>query len=261
MGKSRCDRSALGRRLRQLRGSTIHTVGAGDNPEAVNLLGGPLIRRTSVKRPSELETQVLPLKNVRLKQLVDARFNCPDFLSFLRGELNVVENVAKLKEFWKKHGRITLRNFKEERLLDPTPKLPVAYDKSEWTFILAYCKTNNQQYHTLVNEALPLSDSRIAGNILLCDEENHAVSYFEGHGTPRYIDEGRAVELKGYRQRFGGKTPQWVPQEIEELVAQLREFRPDFRPMIVEFSIYPYAVGTCKRREILWEWRSGYATT
>ncbi len=204
---------------------------------------------------SKPQKQILPLKHIRLQELLDAGINCPPFLYWLRGEIK----IGELKDFWKKHGRISLRTVTEEINLQPTPKLPVAYDKSDWGFITGFCIEHNIKYHTLVNAALPLEDSLLAGNIILLDPDHYIVSYFEGYGTPRDVDDKDFSELKVYLRSFGNLVPAWAPPQIDEIIGKLKEFKPDFRPITFEFSIYPYPVGVLKRHEVFWEWRSGCA--
>lgn len=251
MRTTRHQRQAFGRLLRKL-GSAAMIIRAADAPSSLrSRLGRVLLR----KIPEEPQRQMLPLKHVRLQQLYEAGLNCPPFRFWLRGELNPEE----LQEFLRMHGRISLRNFTEERILDPTPELPVAYDRSDWNFILDFCRRYNRQYHTLVNEALPLSDSLLAGNVIVLDAERYMVAYFEGYGTPRDVSAKVSSELKVYLRPFDAPAPQGVPQQIEEIVAKVRAFRPDFRPITFEFSIYPRPVGLRGTPEIFWEWRSGSA--
>lgn len=252
MRRTRHQRKAFGRLFQKLGGLT-DIVSAADAPAFFrSWLAGLLLK----KNPGKPQMQVLPLKHVRLRQLAEAGFNCPDFRYWLRGELNIPE----LKSFWEKHGRLSLRNVREEVLLEQTPKLPVAYDKEDWGFIADFCEHHNRQYHTLVNEALPLRDSLVAGNIILLDAERYVVSYFEGYGTPRDVDEKPSSELRVYLRPFDARVPEWAPHGLEELVARLQASHPSFSPVIpktFEFSIYPYPVGLLRRPEVFWEWRSG----
>lgn len=254
MTQTRHQRKAFGRLFRKLGGAT-KIISAVDAPSSFrSWLANILLRDISTEPPA----QILPLKHVRLQQLADARINTPSFRYWLRGELN----PAELKAFLRSHGRISLRNVREERLLEETPKLPVEYDKSDWDFIIDFCSKHNRQYHTLVNEALPLSDSLMAGNIILLGSGKYIVSYFEGYGTPRDVDDKSSAELKVYLRPFDTEGPIWAPRIFEGLVAQLQATHLNFSPIepkTFEFSIYKYDVGLLQRPEIFWEWRSGSA--
>ena len=251
MRRTRHERQAFGRRLRGLGTNLFNLFRAADSPSPLrNWLGQMLL-----KNAAATSEQLLPLKHVRLQELADAGFNCADFRFWPKNKLD----VAELREFWQKQGRISLRNFREETALEQTPKLPVAYDRSDWSAILDFCRRYNREYHTLVNEALPLKDSLYAGNIILLDEEHYVVSYFEGYGTPRDVDDKEHPELKVYVRKFGVAVPSWAPELFAELAAKLQSFRTCFRPMTVEFSAYPYPVGICRRQEVFWEWRGGAA--
>lgn len=250
MKETRHKRQAFGRRLHKERGA-LRLVCPVEIPSATrNRCGAVLLKEVTGNQ----QAQILPLKHRRLQELAEAGFNCPDSQFWLRGQLNTTE----LREFFKRYGRISLRNFTEENALAETPKLPVAYGRNDWGFIEEFCERNNALYHTLVNQFLPPDESLVAGNIILLDSKRYAVSCFEGSGTPRDVDD-KISELKVYQRNFVDSPPTWVPRTLEELVAQLRKFHPNFRPMTVEFSIYPYAVGMRARPDILWEWRGGSA--
>ncbi len=252
MKRTRHQRKAFGRLFQKL-GSVTDIIRAADAPSFFRSWLGHILLKNISQKP---QMQILPLKHTRLEQLAEAGFNCPDFCYWLRGELNPLE----LKDFLEKYGRISLRNVTEERLLEQTPKLPVEYDQNDWDFISDFCSKYNRQYHTLVNEALPLKDSLIAGNIILLDPERYVVSYFEGYGTPRDVDDKGSSELKVYLRPFNTPVPEWAPKKLEELVAQLQTSHLNFSPITpktFEFSIYPYPVGLQQRPEVFWEWRSG----
>lgn len=247
MTRTRNQRRAFGRIVRNL--------GAGRIMRAID--GAPRLGSwlTSLlqKAPTEnSQRQFLPLKHIRLQQLVDRGFNYVDFRFWLRGELNILE----LKKFFDVHGSISLRTFTEERVDQETPKLPVAYDMHDWDSILEFCMCHNRQYHTLVNQSLPLQHSRMAGNIVI-DGDWVTLNAFEGYGTPRDVDE-RVSRLKIHQGMFGEAMAEWVPRELVELTAQLRDFQP-IRPVTFEYSFYPYPVGVLRTPIVLWEWRGGSA--
>lgn len=252
MGRTRHQRKAFERLCRKLGLSNI--IKAVDAPAPFRSWLANIILRYV---PRESPAMILPLKHIRLQQLADESFNVPVFHYWLRGELK--NRISELEDFWKKHGRISLRNVTEEKILDQTPKLPVKYDQSDWDSISDFCLRHNEQYHTLVNEALPLRDSLMAGNIILLDSERYVVSYFEGYGTPRDVDDKPSSELKIYLCSSRDQAPGWAPRQLEELVPRLQMFRTDFRPITFEFSRYPYPVGLLQGQEVFWEWRSGSA--
>ncbi len=242
----------------RIRKSTLLSLGAADKPEQVNKAFRPLIFKEAVEGSAAV---IFPLKDARLNELVRAGFNCPRFRSWPRGKLDLQE-LREFRELLRvaRQG-ISLRNFREEKILEPTPMLPVAYDQTDWAFIEKFCTEHNRNFHTLVNEGLPLNDSEFAGKILLRSDETYTVSCFEGYGTPRFVDDGTAKSVKVYHQKFGLRPPEGIPESVEALVLRLKSFRENFRPMIIEFSVYPYDVGIQKQKTILWEWRSGRATS
>ena len=246
---SRNNRRGVGRILYRER-NLIKRVCPVEIPSSMRRHVGLTAARNS-SEPSPV--QLLPLKHLRLQELADAGFNCPDFAFWLRGELDIRE----LREKFDQYGKISLRTFKEEDVLQETPKLEVLYGQDDWKVVKSFCERWNPEYHTLVNRSLPLGDSLLTGNIILLDNDRYALSCFEGSGTPRDVDENISI-LKIHRGKFSEASPDLVPvAPLYELIMRLREFHPDFRPMTVEFSIYPYSVGTLHHPEILWEWRGG----
>lgn len=194
----------------------------------------------------------LPLKDERLRQLCDLGINCADFLSWHRGKL--VE--PELGDFHTIHPRLSLRTFREENYGDPTPKLPFACDVTKWDFIRDFCRENNREYHTLVNEALSLNDSICAVNLILLDDKRYIASCVEGRTTPRDIDEPDA-KLSMFMGDFEAIVPSWTPEFIPDMANRLRNLVPLIRPITVEISQYPYAVGKLQQPIVAWEWRSG----
>lgn len=245
--RSRNQRRAYGRWLRKKFGLTLKLMRSADSPSVV---GSWLAKIAGKETFLGTKALLLPPKHIRLQELADAGFNCPESRFWLRGRLDIQE----LAEFFDKHHRISLRNFTEETVGEETPKLPVAYDQSDWGSIVEFCRRHNRAYHTLVNRALPLGDSALAGNIIL-DAKRYFVCYFEGYGTPRDVDD-KVSELRVYMRQFGSKGPQWIP-ELDILAEDLGAFHPELRPLTVEFSLYPYPVGIQNTSVIFWEWRSG----
>ncbi|MBI2109384.1 MAG: hypothetical protein HYT93_04425 [Parcubacteria group bacterium] len=249
MKQTRNQRRAFGRFINKHFKSATRIIRVADGHAII----GSWLARLLLRKSSNYSLErMLPLKHLRLQELAHAGFNCADFRFWLRNELSVEE----LTVFFARHGRISLRNFTEEDPLKETPKLPVAYDVDSIDTVLRFCNKHNENYHTLVNEALPLKDSLLAGNIVLLDNARYLVSYFKGYGTPRDVDE-KTSELHVFLRRFGSRAPDWAPESLRLLGDQLASFRSDFRPMTIEFSLYPYPVGVLKRSEVLWEWRGG----
>ena len=204
-----------------------------------------------------------PLKNVRLQQLSDAGFNVADFICF---EPHVLKHGrGELETFLKKHGRISCRHFHADE--SKYFKCPVLYDQSDIESVLAFCLANNEggneakvAYYTLCNQALTLSDSIYAGNILIRSDREYAIEFFKGKGTPRDLEAKNADEIVYFEREFGKPMPSNVPGEIQLLRTSLNRFAEtlEIRPVIIEFSIYPYPVGRNQSHAICWEWRQGW---
>lgn len=207
-----------------------------------------------------MSSEVYPLKHRRLEQLREAGFNVVDFICFEPRTLEGQEQ--KLADFLARHGRISCRHFHQEE--KKYFKCPVLYDQTDLEKILEFCHRNNYgenddgtAYYTLCNQALDLSDSICAGNILTLDDRNYYIEYFYGPGTPRDIEHKGADELKLYTRSFGaparGEEP---PPELKRAAYLASKFRPVQGPYIIEFSLYPTPSGS--RKLIVWEWRMGW---
>jgi hypothetical protein len=256
MNWTRSGRQFFGKMLRKY-GLNMFT--GADAPGPIHNLLGKIVFKKPPEKPG---IQLLPLKHMRLEQLAKAGFNVPNSKCFLRGELQRKEKVEELLAFWTKWRRISLRSFREENVLEETPQLPVLYDTNDPRIILKFSLEHNQHYHTLAHQALPLVDSKYTGKIILLGNERHAAIYFEKYGTPRFLDEKDENKkplpgLMAYRSASFSNMPEWVPEEIRGLAERLQSFYQEFRPMTVEFSIYPYSVGIYEEQEILWEWCGG----
>ena len=192
-----------------------------------------------------------PLKDKRLKQLYDAGFNIADFRCFPPHLLDPVELKKFFDRYKKKHG-ISLRHFHqdEKRFF----KCPVKYEVKDWQTALRFCQEHNQQFYSLINEAIPRNDSVYGGNIWLLDDRCFMVEYFEGPGSPRDTEN---KQLKHFRREIGQPLPEGTPPELVRLGSLFRNFIPDERPIVIEFNIYPYPVGKGKENIIIWEWRQG----
>ncbi|MEY4722737.1 MAG: hypothetical protein RLZZ324_250 [Candidatus Parcubacteria bacterium] len=216
------------------------------------VIGNWLSRAFVGTPPVAPQPQHLPLKHTRLADLEHAGFNVADHRAWLRGELD----EPALEAFLRQHGSISLRNFREETPGEPTPKLPVEYEQTDWHHVREFCREYNRQYHTLVNQALPLGESLYAGNVILMDDARYVVSYFQGYGTPRDVDATPNGKLNVFMRSFGDAPPH-VPEGLRDIGERFKTFLPQHRPMTIEFSIYPHAVGRLRRPEIFWEWRGG----
>ncbi|MEK7138927.1 MAG: hypothetical protein AAB799_01980 [Patescibacteria group bacterium] len=203
-----------------------------------------------------MANETYPLKNVRLEQLHQAGFNVADFICFPPRTLSGRED--ELRAFLARHSRISCRHFHEDETR--YYKCPVLYDQDDIEKILAFCLEYNQTFFTLCNEALKLSDSIFAGNILVRSKREYAIEYFSGEGTPRDIEAIDPARIKYFERKFGSPMPSDVPEAIQSLRTSLNEFATTLpiTPVIIEFSIYPYPVGRRKSNAICWEWRKGW---
>ena len=182
-----------------------------------------------------------PLKVRRLQQLDDLELNIADFVCFPPGELN----VKGLRQFFSKYKSVSCRTFAADE--DKEFKTPVKYEISNAGELLDFARAQNVRYFVLVNEALPLKDSVIAGNLYFSSPTDFLCEYFRGPGTPRDLDHKpiERVDAADFGSLHGlGLEP------LPELVARF-----PYRPAIFEFSLYPYPVGRRRNQLIFWEWR------
>ena len=191
-----------------------------------------------------------PLKNVRLQQLYDAGFNIADFVCWPPGRLDLTE----LKTFFEKHnGRISLRHFPaDEFMKHATPFFP---DQTDWDTIQKIAVEHNKDLYCLYNEVIAPSDAIFTANIILLDERNYKIEYFEGPGTPKDIERGTVKNLKIFERQIGVPMDPNVPEELKRAASYFKSFESTFRPVIIEYQIYPYAMGKRQSRDIAWEWR------
>ena len=156
-----------------------------------------------------------------------------------------------------KHRRISCRHFHADEAKHY--KCPVLYNQDDIEQILKFCLEHNQTFYTLCNEALTLSDSIFAGNILIRSKREYAIEYFSGKGTPRDIETIDPARIKYFERVFGKPMPSDVPDAIQNLRVSLQSFATELpiTPVIIEFSLYPYPVGRNKSNAICWEWRKG----
>lgn len=206
-----------------------------------NLISPPVLSRDLLP---------LPLKSTRLDQLCNAGLNCAPYQYWMRGELDEHE----LRNFLRQYNKVSFRTFTEEKYGADSPKLPVEYGISNWERLQDLCRINNHNYHILINQFLPL-DCIYAGNIIL--EKDHFIfSSLRGFGTPRMADE-QGAKLEVFRRRFDEPVPEWAPGFLSTLKEQFRSIVPTLRPITLEFSYFPYAVGLLQKQEVFWEWRGG----
>lgn len=182
-----------------------------------------------------------PLKVHRLEQLAGAGLNVADFVCFYPKELDEKE----LRKFCSKFKAVSCRTFSADE--DREFKTPVKYEIADFDDVLAFARVQNKRYFLLVNEALPLADSVIAGNIYFNNREDFICEFFRGPGTPRDIDSKPLQRVDA--RRFGSSRA----AEIDKLVEAVAHF--GHSGVIFEFSLYPYPVGRLKERLIFWEWR------
>lgn len=191
-----------------------------------------------------------PLKHIRLQQLEEAGLNIADYVCFPRGQLD----TSQLKEFCEKHIKVSCRHFheNEDRHFKGPFEMGVETEKA-----VQFCITHNSEWWTLCNEFLPKETTGFSGNILLIDDRNYTVEYFEGCDSPRMIESKSAKELKMFSREFGKPLPKDAPIELVETAVNCGRFLRYIRPIILEFNIYPYPVGRHKLHSIFWEWRIG----
>ena len=184
-----------------------------------------------------------PLKVHRLEQLDNAGLNVADFICFPPKELDEKE----LRKFCARFKSVSCRTFSTDE--DREFKTPVKYEMGDVDDVLAFARIQNKRYFLLVNEALPLEDSVMAGNIYFNSREDFICEFFRGPGTPRDIDSKPLIRVDA--RGFGSPRAREIDL-IVEAVAQLR-----YKSVIFEFSLYPYPVGKRKERLVFWEWRKG----
>ena len=164
-----------------------------------------------------------------------------DFICFAPKELK----IGELRNFCSKFRSVSCRTFAADE--DKSFKTPVKYEIPTVKEVIEFAQAQNKKYFVLVNEALPLKDSVIAGNIYLSSRTDFVIEYFNGPGTPRDID---SKPLKRIDSQHFGSFPNSGLDPLPEFVSRL-----GIHPAIFEFSLYPYPVGRLKQRLVFWEWR------
>jgi hypothetical protein len=190
-----------------------------------------------------------PLKHVRLQQIYEAGFNVADFICFPPNEFN--EDL--LRSFFAKHGKVSCRHFHSDEKRNFA--CPFLRDVTDVEKAVNFCKEHNRTYFSLINENLVTADSIYAGNVWLKDDRNYLIEYFEGPGTPRDLENMDADRIKHFKREIGEPMDQSAPEALKRLAYNFQKLVPHIRPVMLEFSVYPYAVGRRRSNEVCWEWR------
>lgn len=203
-----------------------------------------------------------PLKHERLKGMLKKGLNIADFICFKPDELD----AEKIKRFLEKHKKVSIRHFHENE--QKVAKCPVLYDVDDFEKILEFVRENNRNFYTLINQSISVKDSLFCGTIFLIDDgfrdKKFIMEYFRGPGTPRDIEKKNQSELSrqtgpGFWMMDTEYLPKAEYKKYEQLKIIIDETycSTDVRPIIYEFSYYPYPVGKLKKNQIYWEWRLG----
>lgn len=197
-----------------------------------------------------MSSQEYPLKHIRLRQLYEAGFNIADFIHWAPGQLNLDE----LRAFFEKHNkRISLRHFNtDEYMKHATPFFP---DQTDWNVIEQIATKHNNNLHCLYNQVIEPKEAILTANIILHDDRNYSIEYFEGPGTPKDIELGTVKNLKQFQRQVGEPMDPNVPEELKKMAFYFRNFLSTFRPLVIETQIYPYPIGIRQTDDIAWEWR------
>jgi len=192
-----------------------------------------------------------PLKHARLKQLYDAGFNIADFVCFAPGKLDPVRLKKFFDKYKDKHG-VSLRHFHQDE--KRYWKCPVLFEVKDWKTALRFCQEHNKLFYSLINEGMPRTEALYAGNFLLIDDSIFVIEWGKG-GSPRDLEDKTPNTITG---RMREPLPANTPLEFRPLPYLFSNFLPENRPIIIEFNIYPYAVGLRKNNLVVWEWRRGF---
>jgi len=197
-----------------------------------------------------------PRKHERLQDMLGNGLNVADFICF---EPNQLEE-KKIEKFFEKHRKVSIRHFHEDEVR--FPKCPVLYDADNLKKVIEFAKENNKRFYTLINQSISVRDSLFCGTIFWIDDglrdRKFIMEYFNGIGTPRDIEKKNQSQLiHQYGPIF--LTIQTQDPKYEQLKVIVNETwrATALRPIIFEFSYYPYPVGKLQKRQIYWEWRLG----
>lgn len=159
----------------------------------------------------------------------------------------------KTEEVFFKHGKISCRHFHADEFKKNA--CPFLRDVTDVEAAVAFCREHNQAYFSICNENLVTADSLFAGNIWLKDDRNYLIEYFEGKGTPRDLEHMRPEKIKRLTREIGQPMDPSAPEALKKIAFHFQKLVPHIRPIIVEFSIYPYPIGRRQTHEVCWEWR------
>jgi hypothetical protein len=200
-----------------------------------------MVSSVMMMRASGKTGLVYPLKVRRLEQLDEVGLNVADFVCFPPNRLN----LGEIRSFFKKYKSVSCRTFAADE--DKAFKTPVKYEIRNLNELLTFAREQTQSYFVLINEALPLADSVIAGNLLFKSRSDFLLEYFRGPGTPRDIDSKPLTRVDTSHFPFITATGLGMLPDLVD--------RFPYRPVIFEFSLYPYPVGRRREKLIFWEWR------
>lgn len=193
-----------------------------------------------------------PLKHHRIWQLFQFGQNIPNYIAFPPGGID----FDQLRKFFNERGGlISCRTFRA----DDKGRGPFKPEQKDWGAIVDFVKETNPNYFSLFNETLPRADNIYQGSIRISEIFQHVemqLEYLTGSGYARDIEYGGINTLKSVTRRLGHPWPEWVPEILRNRAFELTKFHW-VRPLIVEFSYYPYPVGMRKSRFLCWEWRKG----
>lgn len=202
-----------------------------------------------------MAAQRSPLKHKRLLQLKGAGLNTVDFLCYPPGQLNIKE----IKELFRKHGRISFRQFVADSRIG---NMREKFDMTDLGEFFAFVKANRSPYgYALINQGVDLEANTIRGCLWWLDLYKFRIECFVGPGSPRWIEKkGKEtlIEIPGDADEGFGHTQNWNGDYsglFKELIIQTRGFLTDIRPLIIEFEWHTTPLGWKPSHWLFWEWR------
>jgi len=199
-----------------------------------------------------------PLKHQRLELLLEKGANIADFVCFAPNEFD----EKKARDFFEKHKKVSVRHFHENE--KEVFKCPVIYDVADFKKVSEFAKENNKKFYTLINQSIAIEDSLFCGTILWIDDglrdRKFIMEIFFGAGTPRDIEKKNMSDLLILTgPRFWIEAPRSSHKDdfhkTLKMIVEHSYRLTSMRPIIYEFSYYPYPVGKLERNLIYWEWR------
>lgn len=197
------------------------------------------------------------LKHERLLQLKNAGLNTVDFLWYPPGMINLKE----ISDFFKKHGRISFRQYTNDQKVGNLPEIFDVHDLYE---LLNFIQINRRaDSYMIVNQGVDMDEETIRGCFRWFDFYAFGIEYFIGPGNPRKIEKKTSLELV---QIYGdteygfdlGKCNNWDGKYsglLKELVQITRSFLTRIRPLIIEFEWHASPIGWKPDYWLFWEWR------